>query len=235
MKDIEKNDVDISNLFIWGAKTTIPTAKGEMDIWVRIVGDADISRARVYALRKSAELRRKLKDENSDERMAMIPEFEFTEKEEAIELLLNLRIKEITNEALAEAEIVYPKEPVSDAPLEEQEEYQAKVDNFPQYVETQTRKAVEAQLEKERDRIKNMSLEGLKELYLTTLVNELCETEMYQAFQDKTVFYACFTDEKYTSPLFSDFDSYLNLPLEIKERLATFYGTLTLDIDALKK
>jgi hypothetical protein len=235
MKDIEKNDVNISNLFVWGAKTTIPTNKGEKDIWVRVVGDADISRARVYALRKSAELRRKLKDLDSDERMAMIPEFDADSKEQAIELLLNLRIKEITDDALDDVEIVYPKEPASDASLEEQEEYQASVDNFPKYVEKQTRKAVETQVEKERERIKNMSMEGLEELYVNTLVNQLCETEMYQAFQDKTVFYACFTDENYTSPLFSDFEMYLNLPLEIKEKLATFYGTLTLDIDTLKK
>ena len=235
MKDIEKNDVDISKLFEWGARMTLATPKKDVDVWVRVVGDADVNKARVYALRKSAELRKKLINRDSDERIAMIPELDKESKPKVVELLLTLLIKGISADALDNLDIKYPAELRSDASLEEQEKHQAIIDGFPEYVEGLTKKAIDKGVSKERKRLNKMSMDRLEDLYVDTLIEQLCEAEMYQSFQDKVVYFACFLDEAYTVPLTTDFDDFLNLPTEAKTALADFYGTLTVDIDALKK
>ena len=235
MKDIEKNDIDISQLFKWGQSMDLATPQGNLVIWVKILGDSDINRARIYALRKSAEMRAKLLDLNSDERIALVPALDTSSKTKVVELLLTLRIKEISSTATDDLEITYPKELSSDASLETQEKHQAVIDNFPNYVEGLTRKAVDKGVTKERKRLKKLSIESLESVYVETLVEHICETEMYQAFQDKTVFFACFQDDLYIVPMFNDFDAFLDLPTEVKTTIADFYGTLSIDIETLKK
>lgn len=235
MKDIEKNDVDISKLFKWGMRMDLVTPQGNVVVWVKILGDADINRARIYALRKSAEMREKMLDLDSDERVAFIPVLDTTSKDKVVELMLTLQVREISEVATKDLKIKYPKDLESTASLEEQEKYQAIVDNFPNYVTELTKKAVEKEVAKERKRLSKVSVEKLEELYTNTLIEHACETEMYSAFQDKTTYFACFKDDAYVLPLFADFEDYLNLPTEVKNTLSEFYGTLSIDMDALKK
>ena len=235
MKDIEKNDVDISKLFKWGQNMTLNTPQGDVEVWIKVLGDADINRARIYALRRSAEMRKKMLDLNSDERIALIPVLDTSSKAKVVELMLTLRIRETTEDATENLEIKYPKELPTTASLEEQEKYQAVVDNFPSYIEKLTKKAVERGVTKERKRLSKMSVVELGKLYISTLVEHVCETEMYQAFQDKTTYFACFKDENYILHLFDNFDDYLDLPTEVKTTLSDFYGTLSIDVDTLKK
>ena len=235
MKDIEKNDVDISKLFAWGASMDLVTPQGDVVVWMKILGDADVNRARIYALRKSAEMRAKMVDMDSDERVALIPVLDTSSKSKVVELMLTLRIREVSEVATKDLKIVYPKELESIATLKEQEKYQAVVDNFPKYVDGLTKKAVEKGVAKERKRLNKMSMEELEELYTSTLIEHVCETEMYQAFQDKTTYFACFKDDAYILPLFANFEDYLNLPTQVKTTLSDFYGTLSMDMDSLKK
>ena len=235
MKDIERNDVDISKLFEWGQSMTLATLQGDMTLWFKILGDADVNRARIYALRSSAEMRETLLDLDSDERYALIPVLDTSTKDKAVELLLTLLIKDMTSEISDDLDITYPKEPSSDATLEEQEKYQAIVDSFPEYVLELTKKAIDKEVKKERKRLNKMSMEKLDELYVETMINHICETSMYNAFQDKTVSMACFKDENYVIPMFNSLEDFQNLPTEIKNQLTDFYGTLAIDIDTLKK
>lgn len=235
MKDIEKNDVDISKLFKWGMSMDLATPQGNVVVWVKVLGDADVNRARIYALRKSAEMREKMLDLDSDERVALIPVLDTSSKDKVVELMLTLRVREISEVATKDLKIEYPKDLASTASLEEQEKYQAVVDNFSNYVTELTRKAVEKGVAKERKRLNKMTTEELEELYTNTLIEHACETEMYQSFQDKTTYFACFKDDAYLLPLFTTFEDYLNLPTEVKGILADFYGTLSIDMDSLKK
>jgi hypothetical protein len=235
MKDIEKNDVDISKLFKWGTSTTVQTPRGDAIVWMKILGDADVNKARIYALRRSAEMRAKMVDLDSDERIALLPPLDTTNKNKAVEVLLTILIKEITDVALKDVDIKYPVDPTSDASLEELEKHQAVVDNFPNYVSEMHRKAIEKETAKERKRLKKMSLANLEELYTETMVNHVCENEMYRAFQDRSVWLACYQDENFIMPLFAEFNDFINLPTEVKTQLIDFYATLSIDIDTLKK
>lgn len=235
MKDIEKNDVDISKLFKWGQSMTLATPKKDITIWLKILGDADTNRARIYALRRSTEMRAKLLDLDSDERIGLIPVLDTSNKTRVVELLLTLLVKEIAAQADKNVKIKYPTEPASTASLEEQEKHQAIVDNFPKYVTDLTKKAINKEVVKERKRLNKLSIKALEELYIDTSVNHICEGEMYNAFQNKAVSMSCFQDDNYIIPMFSDVDDFLNLPTEVKNQIIDFYATLAIDVDTLKK
>ncbi len=235
MKDIEKNDVDISRLFQWGASLDVVTPQGSITVWVKILGDADVNRARIYALRKSADMRKCMLDLDSDERVGLIPALDTSNKDKVVEMLLTLRVKELADVANDTLEIKYPKDLRSTATLEEQEKHQKIVDDFPTYVANLHRKAMDKEVAKERKRLNRLSMVKLEKLYTDTLVEHVCETEMYKAFQDRSVWLACYQEDSYKKLLFSDFDDFVNLPPEVKEQLIDFYGTLSIDIDTLKK
>jgi hypothetical protein len=235
MKDIEKNDVDISKLWQWGTSLELETPRKTITVWIKVLGDADINRARIYALRKSAEMRAKLLDLDSDERIALIPPLDTGNHKKVVELLLTLRIKEITDVALKDVDIKYPKDLKSDATLEEQEKHQAIIDGFPEYVSDLHDKAITKEADKERKRLSKLPMEQLNDLYVETLLDHVCESEMYRAFQDRSVWLACYQDENYILPLFAEFEDFANLPTNVKNQLIDFYGTLSIDIDTLKK
>lgn len=236
MKDLEKNDVDISKLFNWGDSIEIPTSDGKsMKVFVRLIGDSEIGRARVYALRRSAELRQKLRDPTTDEYIAFIPELVEEDKEKIIEILVYLKIKEITNRAESNLSIKYPKEPPSDASLEELEKYQKEIDNWPKTVEKAISKALDKEIELEKSLYKDKTIEDLKKEYIEVMINKACEAEMYSAFQDMCTYFACYKDSGYKHRLFSSINEFLDLPPTIKNLLIDFYNTLTISMDELKK
>ncbi len=63
MESIDRNDVNISILFNWGKEFILydENRKELFKVYLRIIGDSDLNKAKVYALRKSAEMRKKLK------------------------------------------------------------------------------------------------------------------------------------------------------------------------------
>src|SRR5688572_17792334 len=127
MTEVEKNDVDINKLFIWGKKYDIVNAQGEVvyEVYMRLLGDADLNRTRVHALRKSQELRKKLRDVNSDERLLYVREKDELSKDELIYNVIALSMRDINNRAVREVKIPRPKAPRSDAKIEKMEKYQA--------------------------------------------------------------------------------------------------------------
>ena len=93
---VEKSDVDISTLFNWGRVFEVINPKDQSVssiVYMKLLGDADLGRARVYAIRKSAEMRRKLKDENSDERIAWVRSIDEVETEDLINLNSSILFK----------------------------------------------------------------------------------------------------------------------------------------------
>ena len=202
---------------------------------MKILGDADVNRARIYALRKSADMRESMLNLDSDERVGLIPVLDTSNKNKVVEMLLTLRVKELADVANDKVNIKYPKDLRSTATLEEQEKHQKIVDDFPAYVAELHRKAMNKEVVKERKRLNRLSMEKLEKLYTDTLVEHVCETEMYKAFQDRSVWLACYQDDRYKVLLFSEFTDFADLPTEIKDQLVDFYGTLSIDIDTLKK
>lgn len=233
----EVNDVDISKLFEWSTLVDLYDIEGEpkTTVFLRLIGDADVNRARIAALRGSAELRKKLKDKTSDEYSALLPDISTAEKKNLVELLLLLKISEYTDKVIKNINIPFPKKPKSDATLEKKEEYQLEVDGYDDKRQAAIRKAIEKEISLDRLRLNKITKSKLLTQYSDTLVNNLCEAEMTSTFVGHSIYYGTFNDEDFTIKSFKSFDNYNNTQTYVKSQLIKAYTDLQLGIVNLKK
>jgi len=235
-QSIERNDVDLSKLFSWGKSFKIldQDNQEQLEVFVRLVGDEDLNKARVYGLRKSAELRKKLKTEDSDERLAFLPDKDFLDKDVLVEQIVYFRIKELASRALNEVQFNISKEPASTASLEEQENYQKLIDNFPEKRELQIRESIEKEVSKERDKLNTFEFEYLFKEYEKNLINQICENEMLTRFREMCTYYGTYSDSRFKNRLFKSLEDFTNLTTEVKNQLISFYTSLELTGEELK-
>lgn len=235
--DIEKNDVDITKLFLWEGEVSIldqhATEVGQ--VYIRLIGDKDLNRARVHGLRQSANLREKLHDKKSEEYEAFVKGIETSDKDRLIAGIKLLGITELSQEARKNVILKLPAEPGSEASLEEHEKYQETIDEFPDdfgnLVEEELKKLVKV----EEKRLSKLSKDELYKEYYDEVVNFLCQEEMGKTFLDMSVYLGTYKDKKYRKKLFKSFDAYENSAGELKDQLRDGYKEIELGITELKK
>lgn len=233
---LERNDIDISKLFSWSGKFTIQNRFGTdvSDVYIRLVGDAELNRARIYGLRKSKELRKVLRNKNSDEYLAYIPDIDTLDKEQILELLVIMNVQSKTLDVARDINIPKPKEPSSDASLEEQENYQDAIDNYPELREKMIKEELVKLSEKVREKLQNLSKDELFKEYESEIINKICEIEMVTKFRQMCVYFGCYKDAALKVRLFDNFEQYENLPSDIKEQLDEYYMSLEIGGEDLK-
>jgi hypothetical protein len=59
--------------------------------------------------------------------------------------------------------------------------------------------------------------------------------EMVTRFRELVLFYSVYKDEEYKERFFDEFDVFRNLTKSIKDQIETFYSSLELDMEELKK
>lgn len=236
-KSIDKNDVDISTLFKWSTKHTIVSSAGDeiQEVFLRLVGDAEMNRSRVFGLRRSSELRKKLHDPSSDESLAYLPDEEFIEKPVLIETVLLFWTREYAQDALRDIKFNLPAEPTSRATLEEQEEYQEIVDEWPKTREEKIKEYIEKKLETKRKELDILSKEAIYKEYRKLLINKLCEDEMVTSYRSMCTYLSIYKDENFTERLFDTFEEFDNLKPEVKNQLLGAYLSLEIEGEDLKK
>lgn len=232
----EKNDVDISKLFNWGGKVTITDDYGNplMDVYIRLVGDADLGRARVFGLRSSAELRKKLRTEGSDERVGLLPDYSLLEIENIVEMVIASKMREYADKLSEKLNFPFPKEPKSDSSLEEQEAYQKEVDEWPTKRTELLSKELDQFIEKERKSLLKKSRDELGKTLDESLIDNLCQEEMYVKFMAMCLYLGTFKDEKYSRKVFHSAEEFENLPSAIKTQFLNFYNSLDIRAEELK-
>jgi len=237
MKEIEKNDVDVSKLFKWSKEYSIVDTQGNdlLKVFIRLVGDAEVNRARTFALRKSAEFRRKLHEQDSDERLAFIPELDLLDDAVLIESVLLEWAREFSQDAIRNLEMTLPVEPHSEATLEEQEKYQKEVDSWPARREALIRKYMEDRLESKRNELKELDVNLIYSEYIKLLINRLCENEMVLAYRKMCTYFGCYKNNKFKERVFESFEEFDNSSTEIKNQLMDSYLSLEIDGEDLKK
>ena len=237
MKSIDKGDVDISKLFEWSGKFNIQDKMGSslIDVYIRLAGDAEVNRARVYGLRKSAELRRKLRTKDSDERLAYIPDIDSADKELFIENIILYESRDLANQALNDIRPPLPTEPKSGASLERQEQYQAEVDKYPEKLDKDIRKYVEKHISGRRDDLLKKTKEEVYKIYETHRINEVCEVEMIMKFREMSAYFGTYLDKDFTRKLTESFEEFENLPTVIKDQIVEDYLSLEIGGEDLKK
>jgi hypothetical protein len=236
MPIVEKNDVDISSLFLWSKQSFITGLKGkEIKVYIRLLGDADINRARVMALRKSAELRRSLREPDSDDNLAYVPQKIELTKEVMVESIIMYTLRDITKGAMQDVVLKRPKDPGSDATTEQMEKFQKEVDEYPKLRETAIKDLMDKRVQTRREELSGKDEDTLYREYQNALINDLCETELLQRFKEACVFFGTFKDKKFTTRFFSEYSELDNLPSDIKDSLINDYSSLEIEADNLKK
>lgn len=239
MKSIDRNDVSISKLFNWGKKLDIKDSVGkdikDLSYYIRVVGDSELNRARVFSLRKSAELRKKLRTKNTDEHIAYIPDFTNLDSETILETIIAYSVKDISSIASRNLNLNLPTEPDTEASLEEHERYQQKIDDWPEERHKLILKEIDKEVEKERKRLSKVSKKNLEKMYEKYIINNLCETEMYSKFTEMCTFFGSYVDSKYKKRAFKNVEEFNNLPSHIKEQFINMYMSLDILSNDLKK
>jgi len=237
MESIEENDVDISKLWLWKKEVSIVDDKGQVILraYLRLPGDAEVNRARVFALRKSAELRSKLKDKSNEERFAYIVMPDLLPREDLEAFVLSLYSREYGMEAARTVDIPIPPKPDEDADLSLHEEYQKKVDAWVLQRYEKIKSFVTSKLESVSKDLKDMSDEDLYKVYESKSTNILCEQEAADRYKDMCVYFGLYKDSKYVIKLFNDFSEFENLPIFIKEQFYKEYDSLDVVTPELKK
>jgi hypothetical protein len=235
--EIEKNDIDLTKLFVWEKEVEILNPQGEAvkTVYMRLVGDKDLNRARVFSLRQSAELRELLMTEGSDEHEAFIAGIDYTEMENVRAGVKLLMLQDMVDVARRNVIVKYPKEPASDAPLAEHEAYQKAVDEFPKTWDADVEKEIDKLMKKEDRRLKKLEDDEMKKEYVTLMVNYVCQQEVNRRFMDMCVYYATYKTKEYKKLAFKSFDEYDNVATELKEQLRTAYEGFDLGMGELKK
>jgi len=237
---VERNDVDISKMFDWARVYEIVNPLDDSIVtlvYMKVLGDADLGRARVYALRKSSELRRKLKDLDSDERIGYIRDVNDLTKEELENLGVAYSSRELIQQARQSVKIPSPKAPPSNASLEKMEKFQKAVDEYPKKKHDLVLKATEDALNALRKELSERTMEDLYKHYVRLLIDELCEQEALRTFKDMQIFLGCYKSDDYKEDnrFFDSFEGFLNLEPIAKQRFKDAYDTLDVEMSELKK
>lgn len=236
--EAEKNDVDVNRLFTWGRVFEVVNPKTKEVsalVYMRLLGDADVNRARVYALRKSAEMRRKLIDETSDEFTVIIKDIKELEVKDITNYIVMFSIREISTEARRNVSVKLPTPPKSNAPLAKMEKYQLEVDAYHTKVQDAVEKYIKKEVDKLLKSLEGISKEDLYKRYQKLLVEEFCEREALKAYNDMEIFLGCHRDDNYTEKFFKSFDEYDNLDSSIKAEFQAAYSSIQMTTDELKK
>jgi hypothetical protein len=235
--ELEKNDVDISKLFDWGRVFEVVNPEGEVEalVYMKLLGDADSNRARVYALRKSAELRKSLWDESNTERWIYLKSIYELEHEDLINYIVFFSMRDINNRALKEVSVPRPKQPKSNAPLAKLEKFQKELDSYPDQLGKALVEFKQKEVEKMKTFLQTEDKEVLYKKYVKALIDEFCEQEAMKAYRDYEVYLGCFKDDSYKVRFFASFEDYDNLDTQIKNDFRAAYDTISIGTDQLKK
>lgn len=236
MESIDEFDVDISKLWKWKKEILINDENGEILFkgYLRIPGDADVNRARVASLRESAKLRAMLKDKDNFDRYAYILPVELIE-ENLLDYVLGLSLREYLSNIDKEIDLPIPAKPDEDAPTEEHEKYQIKVDNWAKERLAKINELAEKERNKLEQKLSKLSLEELYKIYEEKAINLFCDSLVAEVFTDYCIFYGLYKDGQFKKRFFENFEDFDNLPTWVKDRLRLEYSNLSLNYEELKK
>lgn len=238
MRSIDKNDVDITKLFRYKKEVEV---KDELTgdsgkFYLRIIGDADLNRARVFGLRKAAQLRKELKDPESGTREAFIIESkDVLSKELLVESILIMKISELQREIIDQINVPEPRPPKSDASQEKQEAFQLEVDSYEDKYHKEYGKIAKKVEKRERKALEKIEDSALYIVYEGTVIDRMCTDEMTTKYYEMCVYMGTYSDPNYKKRAFSDFERFDNASSHLKDRLMEQYRYLELGMSELKK
>lgn len=231
--------MNISKLFKWKKEYTIVGRNGdplindsgeEIRVYLRVIGDNDLDRARKYALRQTRKLRASYQKDSAQ----ILPDFnEFSIEELATLIVLN-EASTIYKQAERDTTIKFPQDKesfnVEDAEIyvKERDEY---FENLAAKVDEEAQKLLTQRVEY----YKTLSHEELSRRAEKAYIDKIIEGDLSKISNDAILYFSVYEDEECTKKIFESIDDVRNAAPMLKEQLYTEYSKLVLtDLD-LKK
>jgi hypothetical protein len=229
-------NTDASPVFDWFAQQEITDTNGNIfKVFIRIVGENELGQAKVFALRKVNELRLKLNDPSSDERLGLLLPKELIDAEQLRATILYFKLQELVREAGKEIKIKYPKEPSDESDIEAHAKYQEELDTWQDKLNAKIQEYTNAKYEKVLADYKNKTTDDLYPEYVKLITLQLCEQEFQNNLRDMCTYFGTYKDEELKERFFSSFTEFENLHSKVKQQFLDFYHDLDLSTDELKK
>jgi len=235
--------MDLEKLFLWKGEITIKDRSGEpviirtkpLVLYQRVIGDADLVHARKQALKASRKLRKSLRDQTSDSAASMLPDYESAEPKLLCNMIVMAEALSLRRQA---TELVSrpkePKSPKSGATLEDQEKYEAKLEeNTKVYLDDINTKIREL-MDKRIEELKAMDNKLLPDIFLNATINSLCQAEMLNVFNSWCAYLGTYSDRNITKRAFKAYNSFDNSATELKEQVIRGYLSLEMGGEDLK-
>lgn len=234
----------LDNLFKWQKELVIKDAKGEpyevddeaLVLYQRIIGDADLSIARRAALRASRDMRKSLRDPDSDEYAAMLPEIDAMDDSALRNAVILTSAMDLRAQAENEAQKPkYPTEPPSDASLEAKEEYQHELDTYDERVEKAVEEQMDTVIERKRKELKKLKREKLVNMFTSSIIDNISRREMLDEFNSRCAYLGTYINKAMTERAFSNYESFENAATELREQVIDSYVQLEMSGLEIKK
>jgi hypothetical protein len=230
-------NLNIDDLFKWKGQVEITDDQGNVieTLYQRVIGDADIQRARFAALKASKALRKDLKNPESDEYLVNIPLRGELPLEELIAVIIYSKAQELRKKAEEKIQEERVKEPRSDASLEKQENYIEELEQTRKEYDEALYEEIRKQAEKIEADLNTKSYDEVFDLYVAESIELLCRFRMVTTFDEYATFYGTYKDEDYKIRRFSSLEEFQDLATRIKDRLIRNYKLLELNLVDVKK
>jgi len=235
--------IDLETLFRWKGELHV---KGKNDepilvdgkplvLYQRVVGDADIAVARTNALKASRKLRAELRDKKSDSYFALVPDYTSMDEsviQNAVLLAESMDFRRGAREGIQNPKV--PKEPKSDASIEDQEKYMTALEDYNKEIEKRTSTLFNDIIDKRRKELTKLSRDQLEDLFVTSITDSLCRAEMLRIFNFWCAYLGTFSDEKMAKRAFRNYANFDNSSTELKNMIASNYMALEIGGEDLK-
>jgi len=225
----------LSRLFRWSKKVNIVSGGEVLDtVYIRLVGDSDFQESRIAALKASKNLRIRLRDKEDEEHLSTFSDINHLTKDELIMGVCYSEIPDYRDEAI----ISVPEKTIPELPdspsLEEQEQYQNKLETMRNERAQALAKFIEERSDKRREELKDKELEDLKEMYMHSIINMKCGEEFTRTFREYQVYKGTYTDEKFKNLAFDNFEDFVECAPQLKSQLLQAYIDLEISGEDLK-
>ena len=234
---LEKNDIDISKLFNYTQEVVVEGNGKTVTFYQKVVGDADVNRARVYALRESNKLRENLRNPDWEDRIGYITDLSGESKASVVEFIINLERGELTRKAFTQAKdtMKLPVAPPSGASLEKQEEYQKEIDNHFDNIAEIASPILSKLISEKTKKYSEISIEALRDTYEVVAITLLTDNLFMTSFQEMTTFLGTFADAEHITLAYASIKELQNELTSLKKLLLEEYSNLDLSSTDLKK
>jgi hypothetical protein len=206
-------------------------------VWIRRLGDFDMQEAHKSARIKSSDIRRILRNPESDEYKAdVLPLIEASEQEcrDVIKVARSANLQAEAYSVVVRPDIPTMEEVASDpdAPtLEEQEKLDAKKASVQKDFEDKIKEYVLTKVAEIDAKLESMSLEELRTMAQFEVSNIMPMASLIGRLNDEKVWRATYVDEKCKERGFSNLQEFVEADAVIREQLINAYMALESGVD----